>query len=75
MSIIDKQKKNQNLQWCNLTFNDKGLSILGTHVKNISRTQISYLCSLCRCLQFSHNANIGGEHKAHAVQVNNKNDN
>jgi hypothetical protein len=61
MTIIDKQKKKL-LQWCNLTLNDKGLGILGTHVKNILGTKVSYLCSLCRCLQFSHNAHIGGEH-------------
>jgi hypothetical protein len=51
--------------------NDKGLRILGTHVKNILRTHISYLCSLCRCLQIFHN--VTGEHKAHVVQVNDKN--
>jgi len=75
MTIIDKPKKKKVLQWCNLTLNDKGLGILGTHVKNILETQISYLCNVCRCLQLSHNAQIGEEHKAHAMQVNNKNDN
>jgi hypothetical protein len=63
MLTIDKPIK-KFLQSCNLAFNDKGLIIL--------RTQISYLCSLSKCLLFFHNLHIGEEHKAHVVQVNNK---
>jgi hypothetical protein len=62
MIVVDKQKK-QFLKWCNLTFNDNGLGILRTHVRNILGTQISYLCSLCKCTQFFHNVYISGEHK------------
>jgi hypothetical protein len=40
-----------------------------------SKTQIFYLCNLCKCLQFFHSVYIGGEHKTHVVQVNNKNHN
>jgi hypothetical protein len=42
---------------------------------NILRTQISYLCNLCKCLQIFHGVYPSGEHKAHVVQVNNKNHN
>jgi hypothetical protein len=41
---------------------------------NISRTQISYFCSLCKYLQIFYGVYIGGKHKAHVVQVNNKKD-
>jgi hypothetical protein len=51
------------LQWCNLTFNDKELRILGTHVKNVLKTRISYLCNLCKCLQIFISVYIGEEHK------------
>jgi hypothetical protein len=62
MTIVDKQKK-RFFEWCNLTFNDKGLRILRTHVRNTSGTKISYLCSICRCTQSFHNVYISGEHK------------
>jgi hypothetical protein len=39
---------------------------------NIFEIQISYLCSLSRCIQFFNIIYIGGEHKAHVVQVNSK---
>jgi hypothetical protein len=42
---------------------------------NILRTQNSYLCNLCKCLQIFHSVYPSGEHKAHVVQVNNKNHN
>ncbi len=32
-----------------MTFNDKGSIISRTYVRNISRTQIFYLCNLCKC--------------------------
>jgi hypothetical protein len=70
-TIVDKPKKN-NLQWCNVTVNDKRLGNSRTHVMNIFEIQISYLCSLSRCLQIFHIIYIGGEHKAHVVQVNSK---
>jgi CDGSH-type Zn-finger protein len=44
-------------------------------VKNILETQIFYFYNLCRCLHFFHNVYIDGEHKAHMLQVNNKNHN
>jgi len=39
---------------------------------NISRTQISYLCSLYTCVQFFHNVYVGEEHKAHVLKVKKK---
>jgi hypothetical protein len=56
MTIVDKQKKGF-FKWCNLTFNDKGLGILRTHVKNSSGTQIV------------HNVYISGEHKIHVGKI------
>jgi len=64
MSIVDKQNK---LQWCNLTLNDKGSQVSRTYFKNILGTQISYLCNLCKCLQIFHKLYIGEEHKAYVV--------
>ncbi len=61
-------------QWCNLKFNDKGSRMSRTHVMNISRTQISYLCSLCTCVQFFHNVYVGEKHKAHVLKVKKKKD-
>jgi hypothetical protein len=43
--------------------------------KTFLGTQISYLCSLYKCLQFFHNLLIGEEYKAHVMQVNSKNHN
>lgn len=42
---------------------------------NILGTQISYFCSLCKYLQIFHGVHIGGKHKVHVVQVNNKKEN
>jgi hypothetical protein len=69
--MVDKLKQ-KFLQWCNLTFNDKKLKILRTHVINISRIQISYLRKLYRSLQIFHNVYIRKKHKIHVVQINNK---
>jgi hypothetical protein len=50
-------------------FNDKGLRILKTHVRNILGTQISYLCNLCRCTQLFHKVYISGEQKIHLGKI------
>ncbi len=63
-------------QWCDLTLNDKELEILGTHLRNISRTQIFYCVAYVGVYKFSMvYIDIGGEHKAHVMQVNSKNPN
>ncbi len=62
MTIVDKTKQNK-LQMCNLTHNNKRSKVLGTHVNNISRTIIFYLNSLCTRLQSSHSLYIGGNTK------------
>jgi hypothetical protein len=72
MTTFDKRKQKK-LQMCNLTLNDKGSKNLKTYVNNISGTKIFYLGSLCRCLQSSHTFIHKGEHKAHAMQINCKN--
>jgi hypothetical protein len=58
-----------------VTLNDKRLGNSRTHVMNIFEIQISYLCNLGRCLQIFHIIYIGGEHKAHVVQINNEKEN
>jgi hypothetical protein len=60
-----------------LTLDDKEFEILGTHIKNISKTQIFFICvAYVGVYKFSiMYIDIGGEHKAHVMQVNNKNPN
>ncbi len=57
-----------------MTLNDKGSSILGTHVKNISKHKF-LTCVAYVDVYNSPIMHTGEEHKAHAVQDNNKNDN
>jgi hypothetical protein len=52
-----------------------GQNIMNIMSINISGIKISYFCSLRKYLQIFHGVHIGGKHKVHVVQVNNKKDN
>lgn len=56
--------KKKFFQWCNLTLIGKRSKFSGTHIKTILGTQLFFLWSPCRCLQYFLSIYMAEEHKA-----------